>query len=54
MKMFDECNEGPAMEPVGCDKCPQWFHFGCLPAIIQDQVDDEINISDVFFECDFC
>ena len=53
-KKFEDDTNGPMVEPVGCDRCPRWFHFGCLPAIIQEQVDDEISISDVFFECDFC
>ena len=54
MKKFKDDMNGPMMELVGCDRCPCWFHFRCLPMIIQDQVDDEISISDVFFECDFC
>ena len=53
-KRFEDDTNGPMMEPVGCDRCPRWFHFGCIPTIIQDQVDEEIAISDVFFECDFC
>ena len=53
-KKFEDDTNGPMMEPVGCDQCPCWFHFGCLLMIIQDQVDDKISISDVFFECNFC
>ena len=53
-KKFEDDTNGPMVKPVGCDRCPCWFHFGCLPAIIHEQVDDEISIADVFFECDFC
>ena len=53
-KKIEDNTNGPMMEPVGCDQCPCWFHFGCLLMIIQDQVDDKISISDVFFECNFC
>ena len=38
-RRFEDDTGGPLKEPVGCDRCPRWYHFGCLPAIIQDQVE---------------
>ena len=30
-KKFEDDMNGPMVEPVGCNRCPCWFHFGNNP-----------------------
>ena len=39
---------------VGCDTCPRWFHYECLPAAIQTDVDISLVLQDKKFSCNVC
>ena len=42
------------MKAAGYDKCWCWYHVKCTPKYVQDTLDDEISLEDIYFECDYC
>ena len=42
------------MKAAGCDKCWNWYHIKYTPKYVQDMLDDEISLDDIYFECNYC